>query len=532
MAKKITFNEEAIKSLTSGIDKVAEAVKITLGPKGKLVCFNRGVGPIFTIDGVTVAKQIELEDEGELDGAELIKGAARETDKIAGDGTTTATILTQSILKQGLKALSAGIDFVKMSEGISSAVSLVKSEISKVSKKIKTKQEISDVATISSRDREVGDIIAEITDKLGKEAIVSVEESQVFGLNSEIVKGLKIDKGFVSPYMITNQERGEVILDKPYILVTSQVISNNQDIIKILNAILATENRTLLIISDTVKGEALATIIINKLQGRVLCVAVNAPGMGDDKTEQLKDIAFATGAEFISEEIGKKVEDAELSDLGRAEKVVITQKETVIIGGAGNLKKRIALIESELKNEKSDYKKELKEMRLAKLKGRIAVIRVGTVSGEENAEKRYRIEDAVRSAKSSLEEGIVPGAGMTLYSISGKIDKKLESNMDLSYRTGMKIVADAIKEPARQIIANTGKNPDVILAECERLGMGYDSNNGKFVDLLKEGIIDPAKVVRVAIENAVSKMSLVLRTGALITEVVKENANNKTETSG
>ncbi len=522
MSKQVIFNEEAIAKLAKGVNIVANVVKITLGPRGRAVVFNRGVGPTFSLDGVTVAKQIELEDEAEDDGATLVKSVARETDKEGGDGTTTATILTQSILNQGIKVLSAGMDHTKMKQGVDEALDIVRKCIKKMTHKVATKQDISNIATISSRDREVGDMVADIVYKLGQDAVVSVEESNVFGLHSEVVEGLKLDKGYVSPYMITHQERGECILENPYILVTSQVISANQDIVNILNTIFNTEKRSLLIVCDTIKGEALATAIINKMQGRLLVAAIQAPGIGDDKTEQMKDIVSVVGGNFISEELGKKTEDVELSDFGKADRVVIGKNYTIIVGGKGNPKARIALIKTEIKNETSDYKKELRENRLAKLTGGVAVIKVGTISEEENGEKRYRIEDAVRASQSALSEGIVPGAGMTLYLASQEIAKRANKELDLSYRAGLKIIEDAIKEPARQIILNTGANPDVILSKCEAEGEGYDSSTGTYVNLLDKGIIDPAKVVRVGLENAVSIASMFLITGAVITEVVKE----------
>jgi chaperonin GroEL len=483
---------------------------------------------MFSLDGVTVAKQISVEDEAENDGVELVKGVARETDKSAGDGTTTATILVQSILKQGMKALSSGIDHTKMKKGMDEALDITRAFVKKISRKIKSKKEISEVATISSRDPEIGEVVADIIHKIGKDAVVTVEESKAFGLHSEMVEGMQVEKGYISPYMVTDQQRGEAILENPYILVTSQVISTSDDILKLLQEVLKSEKRSLLIIAEEVKGEALGMVIINKLQGRVMTVAVKAPGLGDDKTEQLKDIAAVVGCELISEETGRKVEDVTLEDLGRADRVVVSRENTIIVGGQGNPKKRIEMIVNDVKNETSDYKREAKEKRLAKLKGGVAVIKVGSISEEENMEKRYRIEDAVRSAKSSLEEGVVPGAGMTLFRAAEKIRERMTKELDLSYRTGLSIIEEAISEPAKQIIKNAGEDANVVLSKIGNSTDGYDSAKGEYVDLIKAGIMDPAKVVRVAIENAVSIASMFLITGAVITEAPKkENENRK-----
>ncbi len=531
MPKKIIYGDEARDALARGVNKVADAVKITLGPKGRAVVFNRGVGPIFSLDGVTVAKQVDLEDEGEQDGVELVKGAARETDKLAGDGTTTATILVQSILRQGMKAIATGIDHVGIKKGIDLALITAVKAIKDVSTPVKSKDDISNIATISSRDREVGDVVAGMIEKLGKDAVITVEESKIFGLHEEIVEGLKLDKGFVSPYAITTQgeaESGQVILEKPYILVTSAVISMNQDILGIMNSVFSSGRGAFLIIADTVKGEALATTILNKFQRRLNVVAVNAPGFGDDKTDQLKDVCAVTGAELISEELGKNPADATIDDLGQASRVIVTKDSVIIVGGKGkDLKRYVSGLKHDISVERSSYRKELKENRLGKISGGIGVIHIGTISEEENAEKRYRVEDAVRAAKSAVEEGIVPGAGMTLYHAANKIGALAEKEKDLNVRHGMKIVEEAIKEPARQILRNAGKDPSEILAHIEGLGIGYDSNRGEYVNLVADGIIDPAKVVRTGLENAISVTSMFLITGAVIVEVPNEKIENE-----
>jgi chaperonin GroEL len=520
MAKKVIYREEARRALAAGVSKVADAVRITLGPKGRAVVFNRGVGPIFSLDGVTVAKQIELADEAEADGVELVKAVARETDRAAGDGTTTATILVQSILDQGLRALGLGVDHVGMKAGIDRALETAKKEIAAQAKPVRSRKDVADVATISSRDPEVGECVAGIVDKLGKNAVITVEESKIFGLHNEVVNGMRFEKGYASPWFMTNQERAEAVLEKPLVLVASQVISTNEDVVKILNEVLMSGAKSLLVVADQVKGEALATMILNKIGNRLLVVAVQAPGFGDDKMERLRDIAAVVGATAIEEEAGRKVEDAELKDLGRAERVIVTKDSTTIVGGKGGqaVKKRIAFLKGEIAREKSEYRREQAEGRLAAISGGVAVIRVGTISEEENAEKRYRVEDAVKSAKSAAEEGIVPGGGMALWRAAAKIGLEAEGEKNLAVRAGLKIVEEAIRAPARQIVDNAGAKGDVVLAEADRTGKGYDSSAHKFVDLVSAGIIDPAKVVRVALENAVSAASMFLITGAVIVE--------------
>jgi len=524
MSKTILFSDQSRQALKRGVDKLANTVRVTLGPRGRVVAFNRGT-PIFSLDGVTVAKQIQLKDEAENLGAQLVIDIARQTDKEAGDGTTTATILAQSILDQGLAALSAGLDHTKIKKGIDEAVVLCRDTIKKISKPVKTRQELADVATISSRDREVGDMVAEIVHKFGRDAAISVEESKVLGLHKEVVEGMQLSNGYVSPYMVTDIERAETILENPHILVTSQIISYNQDIQKILEEIVREDRKHVLIVAENVRGEALATLIINKLKGILLAVAIACPGIGDDKRAQLQDIGIITGAEFISEETGKQVKDTSIDCLGSATRVIITKDSTIIVGGKGkskDIKNRIAQIKREIETEKSDYEHELKEQRLARLKGGVAVIRVGTISEVENMEKRYRVEDAIRASKSALEEGIVPGGGMALVECSKALYKRLQRETDLSFRQGMVIIAESIQEPAKQVLINSGQKPDVILAECERRGQGYNSATGEYVNLIEAGVIDPAKVVRVALENAVSVVSLFLATEAIIVNEIEE----------
>lgn len=526
--KTMVTGEDARKQLQAGVDAVANIVKTTMGPRGKVVVFNRGAGPIFSLDGITVAKQVELSDEAQNDGAQLAISAARDTDKQAGDGTTCATVLVQSLFSQGMKALSVGIDHTKLIKGMEEAKDFVKAEVRKVAKQIKAKEDIKNVATISSRDEEVGEKIAELYYKLGKEAVITVEESKTLGVHTEIVEGIEIESGFIAPHFMTNIERGEAILEDAYILCTSQVISTNQDMAKVLEAVLR-ERKPLLVIAEDVRGEALATMVINKLQGRLLSVAVKAPGMGDNKREQIEDIAVLTGGVYLTEETSMRTDDAELAQLGRAERIVVAKDKTIIIGGKGKKKDitdRISFIEQSAEKETAEYLKEMKERRAAKLKGGIAVMRVGTVSLEENMEKRYRVEDAVRSAKSAMEEGVVQGAGMALFSISKMLEKRIAKEMDLAIRTGLDIVCQAIKEPARQIIKNTNENADVILSRCEG-EKGWDSSTGEYCDLAERGILDPAKVVRCALENAISAVKMFLSTEAVIFYEAPPEKNEK-----
>ena len=526
MAKQIIFNKQARQKLQQGVDILANTVKKTMGPKGKVAIFRRGE-VIFSLDGVTVANQIELKDEVEAMGCDLVKEIAKKTDKEAGDGTTTAILLSQIILQEGLKAIAAGIDTIKIKKGIKQGLSIAVETIKKLSKPIKNKQDIVNIGTISSRDREIGETIADIIDKVGKEAIIAVETSNIIGLHKEIVEGLQFEKGFISPYFITHPENNEAILEKPYVLVTTQTISTNQEVIRLLEELFKSENKSLLVVSENTSGEALATFVINKMRGALKIVAVQAPGFGDDKTEKLQDIAVLTGAQFISEEVGKKVEDIELQDLGGADRVIVGKDKCLIIGGQGKkseIKKRITLLQGLIKKEESEYYKEIMKKRLAKLQGGVAVIKVGTISEQENKEKRFRIEDAVMAVKSAIDEGIVPGAGMALIQASREIDKHLNKEKDIAVRMGLQILSEAIQEPAKQIIRNAGGKPDVILEKVkDDLSRGYNSDTGEYVNLLEAGIVDPVKVVRVALENAVSVVSLLLITESVISELPKED---------
>lgn len=538
MAKQITFSKEAREKIMAGIDKLADTVKGTLGPKGKVVIFRRG-DPIFSLDGVTIANNITLKDPEEAIGCDLVKDIASKTEKEAGDGTTTATLLAQVILKEGQKAIAAGIDTIGIKKGISQALDIAVRTIRKIAKPVKSKEDMANVGTIASRDPEIGKMIAEIFNEVGKEAIITVEEVKNIGLYKEIVEGMRFEHGFISPYFMTNPERGEAVAENPYILATDFHIKTNQEVFKLLEKITTTDSKSLVVIAEDVSGEALPTLVLNKMRGVVHSLAVKAPGFGEDKTAKLQDIAIMTGGQFISEEVGKRVEDVELADLGRADKVIADKGGTVIIGGKGKksaIKKRIAILKKLIRDEESEYHKEIMTKRMAKLKGGVAVIKVGTISEQENKEKRFRIEDAVRATHSAIEEGIVLGAGMALIKCSKEIEKRMEKERDINVRTGLNILKEAIKEPARQIIRNAGGKPDVILENIQTksasLLTGYNSDSGNYCDLVREGIIDPAKVVRVALENAVSVVSLFLVTEAIITDEPKkdEDANIKRET--
>ena len=536
MAKKIVFGTKALNGLMKGVDKLADTVRCTLGPKGKTVIFKKG-DPIFSLDGVTIAKNIVLDDPLEDISSRLIKQIAMKTDKEAGDGTTTSILLAQYILREGLKAMAAGIDTLKMKKGLQEAMEIAINKIKKLSNQIKKRDEIVSIGTIASRDPEIGNIIADIIQKVGKDAIIAVEESKTVGLFKEIVEGLSFRQGFISPYFMNNPEKGEAILEDVYVLVTSQAIRMNDEIVPVLDRMMRTDSKNLLVVADDVSGDALATLVLTKMRGAIKSVAVKAPGYGDDKRDQLEDIATITGAEFISEEVGKKVEDTTLEDLGKAQKIVVNKDEIVIIGGKGKKKAiqtKIKSLKESLKKETSEYHKELQKKRLAKLSGGVAIIRVGTISEQENKEKRYRIEDAVMSVKSAIAEGVVPGAGMTLIKCAEEIEKKSVKERDLSKKVGMDILSEAIKQPAAQIISNTGRKPDIILADIKKsssIFTGYNSDTGQYVDLVKEGIIDPAKVVRTALENAVSIVGMFLTTEAVIIEdeQKKENGNSSSE---
>jgi len=530
MAKQIIFDEKARQALKKGTDKLAQAVIITLGPKGSNVILDRGFGsPLITNDGVTIAKEIELEDKVENLGAEVLKEAAEKTNDVAGDGTTTAILLAWSMITSGFKNVAAGANPLGIKKGIERAVSKIVEELKKISQKVEGHDAISDVATISSKDKEIGDLIADIIDEVGKDGVVTVEEAKTLGLSKEVVKGLQFDRGYISAYMITDSEKMEARLEDPYILITDQKISNIHDVLPLLDKILQSGKKELLIIADDVTGEALTTIILNKLRGVFNVVTVKAPGFGDSRKESMEDIAIVTGGKVVSEELGLKLDKAEPSDLGQARKIVVTKDNTTIIEGVGskeNIEKRIKQIRKELEINESDFDKEKLEERLAKLSEGVAVIKVGAPTEVEQKEKQHRVEDAVRAAKAALEEGIVPGGGIAFLKAEQAL-KNVKTDSD-DEKIGVEIVKKSLEEPIRKIAENAGKDGAVILGEARKRGNneGFNALTGEFVDMIKVGIVDPTKVTRSALENAASVAGMLLTTKAVVYEIPEKKENN------
>lgn len=523
MAKNIIFDESARQSLKKGIDKVTNAVRVTLGPKGSNVVLDKGFGsPTITNDGVSIAKEIELEDKLENLGAELVKEAADKTNDVAGDGTTTAIILASSIINNGLKYLTSGANPLSIQKGVNKAAKTIIEGLKNISHKIETHSDIVNVATISSRDLEIGNLIAEVIKEVGKDGVVTVEESKTFGLSKEIVKGLQFDRGYVSPYMITNPEKMEAILEDPYIVITDLKISAIGEILPLLDKILQTGKKDILIIADDISGEALATLIVNKLRGILNVVAVKAPGFGDTRKEQLTDIAIVTGGKVISEELGLKLDKANLEDLGQARRVVIDKDKTTIVEGKGDkeeIEKRVKQIKKELEITESEFDKEKLQERLAKLAGGVAVIKVGAPTEVEQKEKQNRVDDAVRATKAALEEGIVPGGGVALLRTLDNLAKV--EFQDEDEKIGAEIVRKALEEPLRQIAANAGVNGDVVLEEVKKRNgnEGFNAQTLEYTDMFKAGIVDPTKVTRSALENAVSVAGMFLTTRAVVYEI-------------
>ena len=522
MAKQIEFGENARKRLVAGVNKVANAVKVTLGPRGRNVVLDKGFGsPVITNDGVTIAKEIELEDKIENIGAELVKEVASKTNDTAGDGTTTATLLAQAMINQGVKNVAAGANPMILRKGIQKAVEKVVESIKSQSKMIDSKEERAQVATISAQDEEVGNMIAEVMNKVGKDGVITVEESQTFGLEEETVEGLQFDKGYVSPYMITDPEKMEATLEEPLILITDQKISAIKDILPVLEKTTKMGKKEILIIADEVEGEALATLVVNKLRGTLNALAVKAPGFGDNRKAMLEDIATVTGGQVISEEKGLKLEKVELEMLGRADKVIATKDNTTLVGGKGdkrNIDDRIASIRRQIEKSDSEYDKEKLQERLAKLAGGVAIIRVGAATETEQKEKQHRVEDALEATKAAVEEGIVAGGGVALL-------RAVESLEDLNLKgdaaTGVEIVRIALEEPIRQIAANAGKEGSVVVEKVRKMkgSEGYNAALDKYEDLMKAGIVDPAKVSRLAVQNAASIASMLLTTEAVVGEL-------------
>jgi chaperonin GroEL len=521
MAKQIAFDEEARRGLERGMNVLADAVKVTLGPKGRNVVLEKKWGaPTITNDGVSVAKEIELEDPYEKIGAELVKEVAKKTDDVAGDGTTTATVLAQALVREGLRSVAAGANPIALKRGIEAAVASVAEELSKISKDVETKEQIASTASISAGDTSVGEIIAEAMDKVGKEGVITVEESNTFGLELELTEGMRFDKGYISGYFVTDTERMEAVFEDPYILLVNQKISAVKDLLPVLEKVMQ-GGKPLVIIAEDVEGEALATLIVNKIRGTFKSVAVKAPGFGDRRKAMLQDIAILTGGELISEEVGLKLENADLSLLGQARKVVVTKDETTIVDGAGDADQiagRVNQIRSEIEKSDSDYDREKLQERLAKLAGGVAVIKVGAATEVELKERKHRIEDAVRNAKAAVEEGIVPGGGVALVQASKTAFDKLDLSGD--EQVGAQIVQSALSAPLRQIAVNAGLEGGVVVEKVKSLenSHGLDAATGEYKDLFAAGIIDPAKVTRSALQNAASIAALFLTTEAVVAD--------------
>jgi len=532
MAKVIKFSEEARKSLKKGIDAVADAVKVTIGPRGRNVVLDKGYGgPTITNDGVSIAKEIELEDKFENMGTEIIKEVANKTNEVAGDGTTTSVILTQAIVEAGMKHTSMGVSAMGVKHGIDEASKDAVSELSKIAKPIKGKEEIRQVATISAENEQMGKIIADTIDKVGKDGVVTVEESQAFGVDSEVVKGLEFDKGYVSPYMVTDGERMEAVFKDAPILVTDKKISNVKEILPLLEKLAQSGQKEIVIIADDVEGEALATFVVNKLRGGFNVLAVKAPGFGDRKKELLSDVAITVGATVVSEDLGIKLENAEINMLGKARKVIAKKDKTTIVGGKGkksSIEERVESIKAQIESVDSKFDREKLEERVAKLTGGVAVIRVGAATETEMRYLKLKIEDAVAATKAAIEEGIVPGGGSALAHVAGKLaGKKDKTNPET--QIGYDIVVSALEQPIKQIARNAGKGDGSVIADKVmngKSGSGYDALNDVIVpDMLKAGIIDPVKVTRTALQNATSAAAVLLTTEAAIA-LKKEEKND------
>ncbi|KAD3514899.1 chaperonin GroEL [Arthrobacter zhaoxinii] len=527
MAKIIAFEEEARRGLERGLNILADAVKVTLGPRGRNVVLEKKWGaPTITNDGVSIAKEIELDDPYEKIGAELVKEVAKKTDDVAGDGTTTATVLAQALVREGLRNVAAGADPLSLKRGIEKAVAAVTAELIASAKEIETKEQIAATASISAGDQQIGDLIAEALDKVGKEGVITVEESNTFGLELELTEGMRFDKGYISGYFVTDAERQETVLEDPYILIVNSKISNVKDLVAVLEKVMQS-GKPLLIIAEDVEGEALATLVVNKIRGTFKSVAVKAPGFGDRRKAQLADIAILTGGQVIAEEVGLKLENATLDLLGKARKVVVTKDETTIVEGAGDAEEiagRVNQIRAEIENSDSDYDREKLQERLAKLAGGVAVIKAGAATEVELKERKHRIEDAVRNAKAAVEEGIVAGGGVALIQAGLKAFANLSLEGDEA--TGANIVRVAIDAPLKQIAFNAGMEPGVVVDKVRGLpeGFGLNAATGEYEDLLAAGINDPVKVTRSALQNAASIAGLFLTTEAVVADKPEKSA--------
>ena len=532
--KQIVFSEEARRKLQAGMDKLAKAVITTLGPKGRNVALDRSFGsPTITHDGVTVAKEVELSDKFENMGAQLLKEAATKTNDIAGDGTTTSTLLAHSIVTEGMKNLAAGSNPMLLKQGIEAAAKAVSEELGKHAIDVTTKEEIGNVASISAQDRSIGELIADVMDKVGKDGVITVEESKTLAFETEYVEGMQFDRGYLSPYFVTNADDMEAVIEEPNLLIHDAKISAAQDLVPLLERLVQIGKRDLVIIAEDVDGEALATLVLNKLRGMVNVLAIKAPGFGDRRKAMLQDIAILTGATVISEDLGRKLDSATVDDLGKAEKVISTKDDTTIVGGAGDnaqIKGRIQQIRNEIETSSSDYDREKLQERLAKLSGGVAIIRVGAATETELKEKKHRVEDALSATRAAVEAGIVPGGGVALINATKAIDK-LKMEYD-DAQVGVQIVRHALEVPMRKIAENAGKDGAVILENVKRYQeekkdnhIGFDVLSEEYVDMVEAGVIDPAKVTRGALENAASIAAMILTTEALIADEPKDDSD-------
>jgi chaperonin GroEL len=521
--KELKFSEDARRSLQRGVDILADAVKVTLGPKGRYVVLDKKYGaPTITNDGVTIAREIEVEDVFENQGAQLVREVATATNDVAGDGTTTATVLAQAIVREGLKNVSAGANPIALKRGIEKAVDAIVANLKEQSTDINGKEDIARVATISSREREIGDVIADAIEKVGKDGVVNVEEGQTFGLELEFTEGMQFDKGYLSPYMVNDAERMEAVLDDPFVLIANQKLGGIKDLLPLLEQVIQA-GKPLLIVAEDVEGESLATIVVNKLRGTFQAVAVKAPGFGDRRKRMLEDIAILTGGEVITEEMGLKLENTKLSQLGRARKVVVDKDSTTIIDGAGDseaIKGRIKQIKAEIETTDSDFDREKLPERLAKLSGGVAVVKVGAATETEMKEKKHRVEDALQATRAALEEGIVPGGGVALLNAADKVRESITSSLEGDEKTGAAIILKALEEPLRQLATNAGLEGSVVVQSVRsaKPGQGLNVDTGEVEDLVKAGIIDPTMVTRSALQNAASIGKNILTTEAIVAD--------------
>ncbi len=535
MAKKISFDESAREALRSGVNKLANTVKVTLGPKGRNVVLDKGFGsPTITNDGVTIAKDIELPDKEENVGVELVKQVAEKTNDVAGDGTTTATILAQAMFNEGLKNIAAGANPMVLRKGIEQATRVAVDSLEVQKKKVAGQEEVAQVATISAQDEEVGQLISEVMEKVTKDGVITVEESQTLGLESEVVEGMQFDKGYISPYMVTNTEKMEAEMKDAHILITDKKISAVADLLPLLEKLMQMGKKDLVIIAEDLEGEALATLVVNKIRGTFNAVAVKAPGFGDRRKEMLEDMAVLTGGQVISEEVGLKLENVEVDNLGQADRVIATKDDTTVVGGKGGQKQidaRVAQIKQAIEMETSDFDKEKLQERLAKLASGVAVIRVGAATETEQKERQHRVEDAVSATQAAVVEGIVPGGGVALLVAANKVanaikqeEKKGSNEVHNDVVTGMRLVMRALEEPVRQIAFNAGREGSVVVEELRKRGgkIGYDAQNHVYVDMFEAGIVDPKMVTRSALQNAASIASIMLTTEAIVTDIPEE----------